>query len=101
MRDENGYILTNSKFPDMKTLGDYIHGNGLKMGIYSSPGPWTCGGCAGSYGYEKQDAESYAKWGVDYLKYDWYSYGGVLDGLPENDPNKVSSLNFSGWWRFR
>lgn len=96
MRDENGYILTNSKFPDMKTLGDYIHGNGLKMGIYSSPGPWTCGGCAGSYGYEKQDAESYAKWGVDYLKYDWCSYGGVLDGLPENDPNKVSSLNFQG-----
>ena len=96
MRDENCYILTNSKFPDMKTLGDYIHGNGLKMGIYSSPGPWTCGGCAGSYGYEKQDAESYAKWGVDYLKYDWCSYGGVLDGLPENDPNKVSSLNFQG-----
>lgn len=96
MRDENGYILTNSKFPDMKTLGDYIHGNGLKMGIYSSPGPWTCGGCTGSFGYEKQDAESYAKWGVDYLKYDWCSYGGVLDGLPENDPNKVSSLNFQG-----
>jgi alpha-galactosidase len=96
MRDENGYILTNSKFPDMKNLADYIHGNGLKMGIYSSPGPWTCGGCAGSYGYEKQDAESYAKWGVDYLKYDWCSYGGVLDGLPENNPNKVSSLNFQG-----
>ncbi|WP_050009438.1 NPCBM/NEW2 domain-containing protein [Flavobacterium sp. B17] len=96
MRDEKGYILTNSKFPDMKNLGDYIHGNGLKMGIYSSPGPWTCGGCAGSYGYEKQDAESYAKWGVDYLKYDWCSYGGVIDGLPDNDPNKVPSLAFNG-----
>ncbi|MEC5174838.1 NPCBM/NEW2 domain-containing protein [Chryseobacterium nepalense] len=96
MRDENGYILTNSKFPDMKNLGDYIHGNGLKMGIYSSPGPWTCGGCAGSYGYEKQDAESYAKWGVDYLKYDWCSYGGVIDGLPGNDANKVPSLAFQG-----
>jgi alpha-galactosidase len=96
MRDENGYILTNSKFPDMKELGDYLHGNGLKMGIYSSPGPWTCGGCAGSYGYEKQDAESYAQWGVDYLKYDWCSYGGVIDGLPDNDPNKVSSLAFNG-----
>lgn len=96
MRDENGYILTNSKFPDMKNLADYIHGNGLKMGIYSSPGPWTCGGCAGSYGYEKQDAESYAKWGVDYLKYDWCSYGGVIDGLPDNDPNKVPSLAFNG-----
>jgi alpha-galactosidase len=96
MRDENGYILTNSKFPDMKKLGDYLHGNGLKMGIYSSPGPWTCGGCAGSYGYEKQDAESYAQWGVDYLKYDWCSYGGVIDGLPDNDPNKVPSLAFNG-----
>ncbi|NML56951.1 NPCBM/NEW2 domain-containing protein [Chryseobacterium cheonjiense] len=96
MRDENGYILTNSKFPDMKNLGDYIHGNGLKMGIYFSPGPWTCGGCAGSYGYEKQDAESYTKWGVDYLKYDWCSYGGVIDGLPGNDGNKVPSLAFQG-----
>ncbi|MEA1848703.1 NPCBM/NEW2 domain-containing protein [Chryseobacterium sp. MHB01] len=96
MRDENGYILTNSKFPDMKNLGDYIHGKGLKMGIYSSPGPWTCGGCAGSYSYEKQDAESYAKWGVDYLKYDWCSYGGVIDGLPGNDANKVTSLAFQG-----
>ncbi|PZU81977.1 MAG: alpha-galactosidase [Chryseobacterium sp.] len=96
MRDENGYILTNSKFPDMKELTDYFHSKGLKAGIYSSPGPWTCGGCAGSYGYEKQDAESYAKWGIDYLKYDWCSYGGVIDGLPDNDPNKVSSLNFQG-----
>jgi len=96
MRDENGYILTNSKFPDMKELIDYFHSKGLKAGIYSSPGPWTCGGCAGSFGYEKQDAESYAKWGIDYLKYDWCSYGGVLDGLPDNDPNKVSSLNFQG-----
>ncbi|MFC0345997.1 NPCBM/NEW2 domain-containing protein [Epilithonimonas hispanica] len=96
MRDENGHILTNSKFPDMKELTDYFHSKGLKAGIYSSPGPWTCGGCAGSYGYEKQDAESYAKWGIDYLKYDWCSYGGVIDGLPDNDPNKVSSLNFQG-----
>ncbi|ADY53117.1 Alpha-galactosidase [Pseudopedobacter saltans DSM 12145] len=96
MRDENGYILTNSKFPDMKGLTDYMHSNGLKAGIYSSPGPWTCGGCAGSYGYEKQDAESYAKWGFDYLKYDWCSYGGVIDGLPDNDPNKVPSLAFQG-----
>jgi len=96
MRDENGYILTNSKFPDMKELTDYFHSKGLKAGIYSSPGPWTCGGCAGSYGYEKQDAESYAKWGIDYLKYDWCSYGGVLESLPNNDPNEVSSLNFQG-----
>lgn len=96
MRDEKGFIIPNSKFPDMKGLADYVHNNGLKMGIYSSPGPWTCGGCVGSYGYENQDAESYTKWGIDYLKYDWCSYGGVIDGLPENDPFKVPSLAFQG-----
>ncbi|KQT16713.1 alpha-galactosidase [Chryseobacterium sp. Leaf404] len=96
MRDEKGFIIPNSKFPDMKGLADYVHQNGLKMGIYSSPGPWTCGGCIGSYGYEKQDAEIYSQWGIDYLKYDWCSYGGVIDGLPENDPFKVPSLAFQG-----
>lgn len=96
MRDEQGYILPNSKFPDMKRLTDYLHANGLKAGIYSSPGPWTCGGCAGSYGFERQDAESYSRWGFDYLKYDWCSYGGVLNGLPDNDSNKVPSLAFQG-----
>lgn len=95
-RDEKGYIIPNKKFPDMKGLADYIHDKGLKMGIYSSPGPWTCGGCVGSYGYEKQDAESYAKWGVDYLKHDWCSYGGVIDGLPDNNPHIVPSLAFQG-----
>jgi len=96
MRDEKGFIIPNSKFPDMKGLADYVHHNGLKMGIYSSPGPWTCGGCVGSYGYEKQDAEIYSRWGIDYLKYDWCSYGGVIDGLPENDAFKVPSLAFQG-----
>ncbi|WP_207533983.1 NPCBM/NEW2 domain-containing protein [Desertivirga arenae] len=96
MRDEAGNIIPNKRFGDMKGLADYVHGLGLKIGIYSSPGPWTCGGCAGSYGYEKQDAESYAKWGFDYLKYDWCSYGNVINGLPQNDPYKVSSLSYQG-----
>jgi alpha-galactosidase len=95
-RDEAGNIVPNSRFVDMKGLADYVHGLGLKIGLYSSPGPWTCGGCAGSYGYEKQDAESYAKWGFDYLKYDWCSYGNVINGLPDNDPTKVSSLSYNG-----
>lgn len=95
-RDEAGYIITNSRFGDMKVLADYVHTLGLKIGLYSSPGPWTCGGCAGSYGFEKQDAESYAKWGFDYLKYDWCSYGNVINGLPDNDPYKVSSLSYNG-----
>jgi len=72
-RDAKGFIHPNSRFPDMKALGDYIHSLGLKFGIYSSPGPKTCAGYAGSYQHEKQDAETYASWGVDYLKYDWCS----------------------------
>jgi alpha-galactosidase len=95
-RDEAGFIIPNSRFVDMKSLAGYVHNLGLKIGLYSSPGPWTCGGCAGSYGYEKQDAESYAHWGFDYLKYDWCSYGNVINGLPDNDPNKVSSLSYKG-----
>lgn len=95
-RDEAGNIIPNSRFGDMEALADYVHSFGLKIGLYSSPGPWTCGGCAGSYGFEKQDAQSYASWGFDYLKYDWCSYGNVINGLPENDPNRVSSLSYKG-----
>ncbi|MCX6152188.1 MAG: putative Ig domain-containing protein [Ignavibacteriales bacterium] len=73
----DGRIITNKKFPNMKNLGDYIHSKGLKMGIYSSPGPLTCGGCVGSYQHEEQDAFSYSEWGVDYLKYDWCSYDDI------------------------
>lgn len=72
-RDANGEIHPNSRFPDMKALGDYIHSKGLKFGIYSSPGPKTCAGYEGSYGHEEQDAMTYAAWGVDFLKYDWCS----------------------------
>src|SRR5579864_431670 len=70
-RDANGNIVPNKKFPDMKALADYVHNKGLKLGIYSSPGPNTCAGYEGSYGHEEQDARSYAAWGIDYLKYDW------------------------------
>jgi len=69
-RDAQGVIHPNSKFPDMKALADYVHSKGLKLGIYSSPGPKTCAGYEGSYGHEEQDAKTYADWGVDYLKYD-------------------------------
>ena len=70
-REKNGNITTNKKFPDMKALADYVHSKGLKIGIYSSPGPNTCAGYEGSYGHEEQDAKTYAEWGIDYLKYDW------------------------------
>jgi alpha-galactosidase len=69
-RDDKGVVHTNSKFPDMKALADYVHSKGLKIGIYSSPGPKTCAGFEGSYGHEEQDAQTYAAWGIDYLKYD-------------------------------
>ena len=70
-RDANGNITTNKKFPDMKALADYVHRKGLKLGIYSSPGPNTCAGYEGSYGHEEQDARTFAAWGIDYIKYDW------------------------------
>ncbi|MDR3716096.1 MAG: putative Ig domain-containing protein [Puia sp.] len=81
-RDADGKILANSKFPDMKGLADFVHSLGLRMGIYSSPGPRTCGGYLGSYQHERQDAASYAAWGFDYLKYDWCSYGEIAPRDP-------------------
>ena len=83
-RDAKGNIVPNSRFPDMKGLADYVHNLGLKAGLYSSPGPWTCGGCAGGWQHEEQDAQTYAKWGFDYLKYDWCSYGGIASGKMTN-----------------
>ncbi|HEV2647348.1 MAG TPA: glycoside hydrolase family 27 protein [Acidobacteriaceae bacterium] len=71
VRDAQGNIGSNKKFPDMKSLADYIHSKGLKFGIYSSPGARTCAEYPGSYGHEQQDAKTFAAWGVDYLKYDW------------------------------
>jgi alpha-galactosidase len=73
-RDESGKIAANEYFPDMSALTDYIHSFGLKCGLYSSPGPRTCCGHEGSYQHEVLDAERYAEWGFDYLKYDWCSY---------------------------
>jgi len=77
VRAADGTIVTNEKFPNMKGLGDWLHTRGLKFGIYSSPGTTTCGGYLASYQHEMQDATSYASWGIDYLKYDWCSYGDV------------------------
>jgi len=73
-RDASGVLHTNSKFPDMKALADYVHSKGLKLGIYSGPGNKTCAGYAASLGHEEQDAKMYAEWGIDYLKYDLCSF---------------------------
>ena len=78
-RDALGFIQPDpERFPSgMKALADYIHSKGLKLGIYSDAGWKTCGGRPGSRGYEYQDALTYAKWGVDYLKYDWCNTEGL------------------------
>jgi len=80
-RAADSSIVPNEKFSDMRGLGNWLHEKGLKFGIYSSPGPRTCGGFLGSYRNEEQDAAAYASWGIDYLKYDWCSY----DGIAGND----------------
>jgi alpha-galactosidase len=78
-RDEDKAVLTNDKFPDIKSMVDYIHGKGLRAGTYIGPGPWTCAGYVGSYQHEQIDAERFAEWGFDFLKYDWCSYGQVYE----------------------
>jgi alpha-galactosidase len=82
-RDAQGKIQPNKKFPDMKALCDDLHAKGFRAGIYSSPGPTTCGGYAGSYQHEAQDAQTYADWGFDYLKYDLCSYGQFIKDKTE------------------
>jgi alpha-galactosidase len=72
-RDASGSLHPNSKFPDMKALGDYLHAKGLQFGIYTAPGPTTCAGYWGSHGYETQDAATFASWGVDFVMNDFCS----------------------------
>ncbi len=91
-RDAQGFIHSNSKFPDMAALAAYVHSKGLKLGIYSSPGPKTCAGFEGSYGHVQQDADTYAKWGIDYVKYDLCSFGGVMKKEAPDDPAQQMRL---------
>ena len=72
-RDSSGNLVANpAKFPDgIAAVANYVHSLGLKLGIYEDAGTATCAGYPGSYGHEQQDADLFASWGVDYLKYDW------------------------------
>jgi alpha-galactosidase len=79
-RDAAGAVLPNAKFPDIAGMVRHIHDRGLRAGTYISPGPWTCAGYVGSFAHERQDAERFAAWGFDFLKYDWCSYGSVAGG---------------------
>ena len=90
-RDANGKIIPNGKFPSgMKALADYVHSKGLKIGIYSSPGPQSCwgklggGGYQGSWKHEEEDAQTFADWGYDYLKYDQCTAGQVYDATTQD-----------------
>jgi alpha-galactosidase len=99
-RDAQGVLHSNERFPDMKALGDYIHSKGLKFGIYSSPGPQTCGGYEGSLGHEVQDAKMYAEWGVDFLKYDLCSFNDLLlkaQAEHPGDPNVKKNMMIAAY----
>ncbi|AQT69427.1 Alpha-galactosidase A precursor [Anaerohalosphaera lusitana] len=112
-RDDQGNLLPNAKFPDMKGLTDHIHALGLKAGTYISPGPTTCQGFEGSWEHEFQDAAQFAEWGFDYLKYDWCGYSSVVkpdslenlkkpyelmrEALDEVDRDIVYSICQYGW----
>jgi len=87
LRDAQGNIIPNKYFPDMKALTDYVHAKGLKAGIYTSPGPLTCGGFCGAYEHEEADARQFAAWGFDFLKYDWCTYGNLT-----KDDNSLQTL---------
>ena len=85
-RDALGHIIPDAKkFPNgIKAVADYVHNKGLKFGIYSSPGCFTCQKLMGSIGHEQTDASDYASWGVDYLKYDWCNY-------PSKEPESLNT----------
>jgi alpha-galactosidase len=91
-RDAQGIIHTNEKFPDMKALADYVHSKGLKLGIYSSPGFETCAHFEGSLGHEMQDAQTYADWGIDYLKYDLCGFRKLQQSEAPNDPARQNKM---------
>jgi alpha-galactosidase len=124
-RDSNGSLAWNAtKFPSgIPALATYIHGKGLKLGIYETPNTDTCvgiyGGIApsvavGSLGHEAQDASTFASWGVDFLKYDLCqgdrnSFAKMRDALratgrpivysinPGNGANDLYPPNTPGW----
>jgi len=72
------WVFRPHDFIGMKALADYVHSLNLKFGVYSDAGLQTCDGRPGSLGYETNDANSYASWGVDYLKYDNCNDNGTI-----------------------
>ncbi|MDH6122210.1 alpha-galactosidase [Kitasatospora sp. GAS204A] len=95
-RDANGNLTGNSNYPDMKALGDYLHARGFKFGIYESPGAKTCAGYSGSAGHEVNDADTFASWGVDYLKYDYCESASSLSAQVADFAKMRNALNATG-----
>ncbi|MEU4303592.1 alpha-galactosidase D [Kitasatospora aureofaciens] len=95
-RDANGHLTGNSNYPDLKGLGDYLHARGFKFGIYESPGAKTCAGYSGSAGHETDDANTFASWGVDYLKYDYCESASSLSGQAADFARMRSALRATG-----
>jgi alpha-galactosidase len=91
----NGHLVADPRnFPDgIKAVADYVHGLGLKLGIYESAGATTCQGLAGSYGHELTDAEDFASWGVDYVKYD---NCGTVAGTADNQAEYIARYQAMG-----
>jgi len=96
-RDSTGRIVEDFKaFPSgMKNLSIYVHSLGLKFGLYSSAGNYTCQGRPGSLGFEEIDAKTYAEWEVDYLKYD-NCYNNKVSGKNIRYPAMRDALNKTG-----
>jgi len=95
-RDVNGYIIPNPKrFPaGMKNLGDYMHSRGVRFGTYSDAGTLTCERYPGMKGHEVDDANTFASWGVDYLKLDGCNNN--HSNYPVDYPTAGSALQASG-----
>jgi alpha-galactosidase len=91
-RDKEGKIFPNDRFPDMQSLSAYIHSKGFKLGIYSSPGEKSCAGFEGGMQHETQDAQTFASWGIDFLKYDICTYRKVLAAEAPNDPELAKHM---------
>lgn len=90
-RDANGHMMIDStKFPQgIKHVTDYLHDLGFRVGIYSDASRYTCGGMCGSYGYEEIDAQDFAAWGIDLLKYDYC-------GAPESRDTAIARYRKMG-----
>ncbi len=105
-RDASGNLQADPvKFPNgIKAVADYVHSKGLKFGIYGDRGSSTCAGYPGSYGHEVQDANTFAAWGVDYLKYDNCAIVGDMQTDLTNMRNALSAtgrpivFSLSTWW---